>query len=175
MRAFHSDLRSPIEHANFVSQETVAMMGEHRVYFDPTFISARPAHRGAGDTHLPDHRQQPQAGRCARPGRCAWAKQHDVPIVFGTDAGPEAQKSQLREFEMRVGLGSTARVIRSATATNAELLMQEGRSSASLLPTPTRTTGGGRRPSLIRGSDRPAAKQVIMKDGVLYKNERRGG
>ena len=57
-----------------------------------------------------------------------WAKQFDVPIAFGTDLwGPEAQKSQLREFETRPVLGSPERIIRSATSINAELLMQKGK------------------------------------------------
>jgi Amidohydrolase family len=51
-----------------------------------------------------------------------------VPIAFGTDLwGLDAQKSQLRKFEMRSGLDTAARIIRSATAVNAELLMQQGK------------------------------------------------
>src|SRR5262249_56016619 len=58
----------------------------------------------------------------------AWAQQHRVPIALGTDLwGPEAQKSQLREFEIRIELDTAPNVIRSATAINAELLMQKGK------------------------------------------------
>jgi hypothetical protein len=93
IRAFSiPTFRSPIEHANFVSQETVAMMAEHRVYFDPTFISLVQRIESGGDTHLPDRivsnlRQTVARGQDVY----AWAKQHDVPIVFGTELwGPEA-------------------------------------------------------------------------------------
>src|SRR5438876_1768090 len=52
-----------------------------------------------------------------------WAKQYRVPVAFGTDLwGPEAQKSQVREFEMRMDLDEPAEIIRSATRVNAELL-----------------------------------------------------
>jgi len=67
----------------------------------------------------------PLVQRIESAGDTQWAKQCDVPIAFGTDLwGPEAQRSQLREFEIRATLGSAERIVRSATATNAELLMQ---------------------------------------------------
>ena len=34
-----------IEHANFVSEETVAMMAQHGAYLEPTFIFARATNR----------------------------------------------------------------------------------------------------------------------------------
>jgi imidazolonepropionase-like amidohydrolase len=173
-RCLRAGVRS-IEHANFVSEETVAMMAEHRVYFDPTFISLVQRIESAGDTHLPDRivsnlRQTVARGQDVY----AWAKQHDVPIAFGTDLwGPEAQRSQLREFEMRVGLDSPARIIRSATATNAELLMQEGKlgviapgAYADLL-----VVDGDPLADLRVLTDPQRNLKVIMKDGVLYKNE----
>src|SRR5262249_50102993 len=126
-RCLRAGIRS-IEHANFVSRDTVAMMADHGVYFDPTFISLVQRIESAGETHLSD-RIVGNLTRTVASGRQVyeWAKQCDVPIAFGTDLwGPEAQKSQLREFEMRAGLDSPERIIRSATATNADLLMQKG-------------------------------------------------
>ena len=103
-----------------------------------------------------------------------WAKQRDVPIAFGTDLwGLEAQKSQLREFETRAGLDSPATIIRSATATNAELLMQEGKlgviapgAYADLL-----VVDGDPLADLRLMIDPQRNLKGIMKDGVLYKNE----
>jgi imidazolonepropionase-like amidohydrolase len=97
-----------------------------------------------------------------------------VPIAFGTDLwGPEAQKSQLREFEMRAALDSPARIVRSATATNAELLMQKGKlgvvaagAYADLL-----VVDGDPLTDLRVMADPQRNLKVIMKDGVLYKNE----
>jgi len=173
-RCLRAGVRS-IEHANFVSQDTVAMMADHRVYFDPTFISLVQRIESAGETHLPDRIVRNLERTVAR-GQDVyeWAKQRDMPIAFGTDLwGPEAQKSQLREFETRAGLDSPARIIRSATATNAELLMQEGKlgviapsAYADLL-----VVDGDPLADLRVMADPQRNLKVIMKDGVLYKNE----
>jgi imidazolonepropionase-like amidohydrolase len=103
-----------------------------------------------------------------------WAKQRDLPIAFGTDLwGPEAQKSQLREFETRAGLDSPAAIIRSATAINAELLMMKDKlgviapgACADLL-----VVDGDPLTDLRVMTDPRRNLKVIMKDGVLYKNE----
>jgi imidazolonepropionase-like amidohydrolase len=133
------------------------MMAEHRVYFDPTFISLVQRIESAGDTHLPDRivsnlRQTVARGQDVY----AWAKQHDVPIVFAGGTGLPC-----------------ARVIRSATATNAELLMQEGKlgviapgAYADLL-----VVDGDPLADLRVLTDPQRNLKVIMKDGVLYKNE----
>ena len=103
-----------------------------------------------------------------------WAKQFDVPIAFGTDLwGPEAQKSQLREFETRAGLDSPERIIRSATAINAELLMQKGKlgtiapgAYADLL-----VVDGDPLTDLSVMTDPARNLKLIMKDGLIHKNE----
>ena len=173
-RCLRAGVRS-IEHANFVSRDTVAMMADHRVYFDPTFISLVQRIESAGETHLPD-RIVGNLAQTVASGRQVyeWAKQYDVPIAFGTDLwGPEAQKSQLREFEMRAGLDSPERIIRSATATNAELLMQKGMLG-------TIVTGACADLLVVEGdplvdirvlTDPRRNLKLIMKDGVIYKNE----
>jgi imidazolonepropionase-like amidohydrolase len=72
-----------------------------------------------------------------------------------------------------VGLGSPARVIRSATATNAELLMQEGKLGA--IPpgvyADLLVVDGDPLADLRVLTDPQRNLKVIMKDGVLYKNE----
>jgi imidazolonepropionase-like amidohydrolase len=103
-----------------------------------------------------------------------WAKRHQVPIAFGTDLwGPEAQKSQVREFEMRIGLDDPASIVRSATLINADLLMQRGNlgiiapgAYADLLVVE------GDPLTDVRVMIYPAKNlKLIMKDGVIYKNE----
>jgi len=173
-RCLRAGVRS-IEHANFVSRDTVAMMAERGVYFDPTFISLVQRIESAGETRLPDRivanlRQTVSRGQQVY----EWAKQFDVPIAFGTDLwGPEAQKSQLREFETRAGLDSPERIIRSATAINAELLMQKGKlgtiapgACADLL-----VVDGDPLADLSVMTDPARNLKLIMKDGVIYKNE----
>ncbi|WP_421996421.1 amidohydrolase family protein [Reyranella sp.] len=126
-RCLQAGVRS-IEHANFVSEETVAMMAEHRAFYVPTFISLVQRVESADHEHLSPAIVGNLERTIAR-GRQVyrWARKHGVPIGFGTDLwGPDAQKSQLREFEMRRDLDTPAEILRSATAVNAELLMEKG-------------------------------------------------
>jgi imidazolonepropionase-like amidohydrolase len=84
--------------------------------------------------------------------------------------GPEITAPGVRDAG---GLDSPARIIRSATATNAELLMQEGKldviapgAYADLL-----VVDGDPLTDLRVLTDPQRNLTVIMKDGVLYKNE----
>ena len=117
-----------IEHANFVTEDTVAMMADYHAFYVPTFISLVQRVESAAETHLPPTIVE-NLKRTIDRGRqvYGWARKHKVPIGFGTDLwGPEAQKAQLREFEMREDLDTPAEILRSATVTNAELLMEKG-------------------------------------------------
>jgi imidazolonepropionase-like amidohydrolase len=164
-----------IEHANFVSEETVAMMARHRAYLDPTFISLVQRIESAAETGLPktivdNLRATVEKGQQVY----RWAKRYQVPIAFGTDLwGPEAQQSQLREFEMRIDLDDPPSVIRSATRINAELLMQSGNlgviapgACADLL-----VVEGDPLSDVKVMADPQKNLKLIMKDGVVYKNE----
>jgi imidazolonepropionase-like amidohydrolase len=173
-RCLAAGVRS-IEHANFAGADTVAMIADHGAYLDPTFISLVQRIESAGDTQLPQSivdnlKDTVDKGRQVY----QWARSCNVPIAFGTDLwGPEAQKSQLREFEMRIELDSAANVVRSATAVNAELLMQQGKLGT--------IAAGAFADLLVVDGDPLADLQVlldpaknlklIMKDGVIYKNE----
>ena len=173
-RCLKAGVRS-IEHANFVTEETVAMMAECGAFYVPTFISLVQRVESAAETHLPETIVENLQRTIAR-GRqvYAWAKKHAVPIGFGTDLwGPEAQKSQLREFEMRREIDTPPDILRSATATNAELLMEKGRlgviaegARADLL-----VVEGDPLTDLDVLMDPQKNLKFIMKDGVVYKNE----
>ncbi|NYQ86111.1 amidohydrolase family protein, partial [Escherichia coli] len=103
-----------------------------------------------------------------------YALKYKIPIAFGTDLwGPEAQRDQLREFEMRKELDSAANIIRSATVVNAELLMQKGKLGV---------ISAGAYADLLVVDGNPLVNlnvllrpdenlKLIMKDGVIYKNE----
>jgi imidazolonepropionase-like amidohydrolase len=173
-RCLKAGVRS-IEHANFVSEKTVAMMAEYGAYFDPTFISLVQRIESASETHLSDSIVD-NIQRTVAKGKqvYAWAKKYSVPIAFGTDLwGPEAQKSQLREFEMRIEMDSAANVIQSATTTNADLLMQKGKLG-------TISPGAYADLLIVEGNPLKDLRvmtqpernlKLIMKDGVIYKNE----
>jgi imidazolonepropionase-like amidohydrolase len=173
-RCLQSGVRS-IEHGNFVSEPTVAAMAEHGAYLDPTFISLAQRVESAGETGLPQTIVDNLKRTIERGEQVyQWAKRYRVPIGFGTDLwGHDAQKSQLREFEMRAVLDDPVNIIRSATATNAELLMQKGMlgtiapgAFADLL-----VVDGDPLSDLKVMTDPQKRLKLIMKDGVIYKNE----
>jgi imidazolonepropionase-like amidohydrolase len=173
-RCLEAGVRS-IEHANFVSEQTVVMMAEHRAFYVPTFISLVQRVESAALEHLPptviaNLKRTIERGRQVY----GWARKHKVPTGFGTDLwGPEAQKSQLREFEMRRDLDAPADILRSATAVNAELLMEKGMlgviaeaAHADLL-----VVEGNPLADLGVLLDPQRNLKLIMKGGVVYKNE----
>ena len=173
-RCLRAGVRS-IEHANFASEETVAMIAESGAFFDPTFISLTQRIETDSETRLSSsivHNLE----RTIASGQQVykWAKKYDVPIAFGTDLwGAEARKSQVREFEMRMDLDSPANVIRSATTTNAALLMQKDKlgtiapgAYADLL-----VVEGDPLTDLRVMLDPQKNLKLIMKHGVIYKNE----
>jgi imidazolonepropionase-like amidohydrolase len=173
-RCLRAGVRS-IEHGNFASEETIAMMSEYGAYLDPTFISLVQRIESASENHLSQSIVDNLKKTVARGQQVyRWARQYNVPIAFGTDLwGPEAQKSQLREFEMRMELDSAANIIQSSTITNAALLVQEGRLGI--------IAAGAYADLLIVDGDPLTDVRVmldpvknlkfVMKDGIVYKNE----
>src|SRR5262245_27505728 len=173
-RCLKAGVRS-IEHANFVSEETVHMMADCGAFYVPTFISLVQRVESAAETHLPDSIVENLKRTIARGKQVyGWAQKHKVATGFGTDLwGPDAQKSQLREFEMRRDIDTPASVLRSATAINAELLMEKGTLG---------TVAEGAYADLLVVEGNPLADlavlmnpeknlKLIMKDGTIYKNE----
>jgi imidazolonepropionase-like amidohydrolase len=173
-RCLKAGVRS-IEHGNFANEETIALMSECGAYLDPTFISLVQRIESADETGLSDAIVDNLRKTVARGKQVySWARKYNVPIAFGTDLwGPEARESQLREFEIRMELDSAANIIRSATATNAALLMQQGKLG---------TIAAGAYADLLVVDDDPLTDlrvlldpeknlKFIMKDGIIYKNE----
>jgi len=173
-RCLRAGVRS-IEHGNFASEETVAMIAEYGAYLDPTFISLVQRIESAGENQL-SQLIVDNLGRTVARGKQVyrWARQYGVPIAFGTDLwGPEAQKSQLREFEVRMELDTAANIIGSATVTNAALMTQAGRlgtiaagALADLL-----IVDGDPLTDLRVMLDPEKNLKLIMKDGIVYKDE----
>jgi imidazolonepropionase-like amidohydrolase len=164
-----------IEHANFVSEETVRMMAASGVYLDPTFISLAQRIESAAETSLPESIVNNLKDTVAKGQQVyRWAKRHRVPIAFGTDLwGADARKSQLKEFEMRIELDEPVNIIRSATRINAELLNQKeslgviaAGAYADLL-----VVEGNPLNDLRVLTDPQRNLKLIIKGGIIYKNE----
>jgi imidazolonepropionase-like amidohydrolase len=173
-RCLRAGVRS-IEHGNFASEETIAMMSEYGAYLDPTFISLVQRIESASENQLSESIVDNLRQTVARGKQVyRWARKYDVPLAFGTDLwGAEAQKSQLREFEIRMEIDSAPNIIRSATVTNAALLMQEGKlgtiapgACADLL-----IVDGDPLTDLRVMLDPEKNLKFVMKDGVICKNE----
>src|SRR6516225_2925871 len=173
-RCLDAGVRS-IEHGNFMSRETMARIADAGAFYDPTFISLAQRIETADETNLPieiveNLRRTIDRGKQVY----AWAKELGVPIALGTDLwGPDAQKSQPREFEQRIDLDSSRNILRSATVVNAELLMQSGMLG---------TIAPGAYADLLVVDGDPLCDirvlikpermlKLIMKGGVIYKNE----
>ena len=173
-RCLKAGVRS-IEHGNFMTEETMMKLAEHGAYLDPTFISLVQRVETAEEMGLPAEVVD-NLKRTIEKGKqvYAWARRHKVPIALGTDLwGPEAQKSQSRELALRQEFDSAPDIIRSATVTNAALLMQEGKlgtvspgAYADLL-----VVDGDPLVDLKILTDPQKSLKLVMKAGVIYKNE----
>jgi imidazolonepropionase-like amidohydrolase len=173
-RCLDAGVRS-IEHGNFMSRETMARIADAGAFYDPTFISLTQRIETASETNLPIGIVESLRRTIDRGIQVyAWARELGVPIALGTDLwGPDAQKSQPRELEQRADLDSSRNILRSATAVNAELLMQGGMlgtiapgAYADLLIV------DGNPLSDIRVLIKPERTlKLIMQGGVIYKNE----
>lgn len=170
-RCLEAGIRS-IEHANFISEETVAMMGKYGAYFDPTFISLVQRVESAPETGLSQTIVHNVTDAIER-GKTVygWARKHGVPIALGTDLwGPDARRSQLRELELRSELDEARNVVRSATTVNADLLMMSGQLG-------TIRDGAFADLLIVDGDPLHDARvlcnpdenlRLVMKDGVIY-------
>jgi imidazolonepropionase-like amidohydrolase len=177
-RCLEAGVRS-IEHGNFMSEETMTMLAERGAFYDPTFVSLVQRVETAEEMKLPGAIVA-NLERTIEKGKqvYSWAKRHGVPIAFGTDLwGPEAQKSQTRELAIRAEFDAAPDIIRSATATNAELLMEKGNlgivaagAYADLL-----VVDGDPLADIGVLADPQRRLKLVMKAGVIYKNELGGG
>jgi imidazolonepropionase-like amidohydrolase len=173
-RCLDAGVRS-IEHGNFMSRETMARLRDAGAFYDPTFISLAQRVETAGETGLPAAIVE-NLKRTIDRGKevYAWAKEFGVPIALGTDLwGPDAQRSQPREFEQRADLDSARNILRSATVVNAALLLQSGMLG---------TIAPGAHADLLVVDGNPLADirvlaepeqrlKLVMKGGAICKNE----
>jgi imidazolonepropionase-like amidohydrolase len=164
-----------IEHANFVTEETVAMMARSGVYLDLTFISLVQRIESAPETGLPESIVKNLSATVAKGKQVyRWARSYGVPIALGTDLwGAEAQKSQLREFEIRSEFDEPSNIIRSATHINAELLNQGetlGRIAAGAYADLLVVDGDPLTDLAVMTNPQTRLK-LVMKGGIVYKNE----
>src|SRR5271165_1694835 len=105
-RCLRAGVRS-IEHANFASEETMAMMAETGAFFDPTFISLAQRMETASETKLSSsivNNLERTIASGQQVYRCA--KKYNVPIAFGTDLwGTRSTKIASQRIRNANGVG----------------------------------------------------------------------
>lgn len=116
-----------IEHGNFVSAETAAMMPERNCFVVPTPMVHEANHRlGAASGKTPSSMEKNERVRLAALQSLKVYRTAGVPIGYGTDLSMHTQHFQNEGFQLLATELTNAEVIRSATLTNARILRQEG-------------------------------------------------
>lgn len=173
-RAVGNGVRS-IEHANLIDAPTAARVAAAGGFVVPTLVTYDALHRfgrelGLAEASLAKLADVREAGLRS----LDILRQAGVKIGYGTDLLGPMHRYQSREFVLRAAAMPPFEVIRSATATNAELLNRAGELGV---------VAAGARADLIAVDGDPLADialldgqgehlSVIMKDGVLYKHRR---
>jgi imidazolonepropionase-like amidohydrolase len=172
-RAIRAGIDS-IEHGSFLDDEALEMMRQRGTYLVPTLMAAqglreRLARPGGVSAHV-----EPKARAAIASVEATFRKavERGVRIAFGTDAAVYPHGRNAEEFRQMVSLGMTpAAALRAATSVNAELFgvadrlgTLEAGKLADIVATPGDPTQD------IRQTERVF---FVMKEGVVYKNERR--
>lgn len=177
MRCVENGIRT-IEHGNLLNEQTAEAMAKRGVYLVPTLVIYEAlAALGPKYNYPPESIAKIEDVRSAGIEAIKIARRKGVKIGFGTDLlGVEGQRWQAREFAIRSAAEGPIDTIYSATAVNAEILNQVGKlgiiapgAYADLV-----VVNGDPLQNIIILSGQGEALDLIMKDGVIYKNRLTG-
>jgi imidazolonepropionase-like amidohydrolase len=168
-----------IEHGVFVNDETLKLMADHHVYFDPqvclvfrNYLDNRAKFEGIGNYNEAGFASMEKALPLAAAGYRKAINTPGLKVIFGTDAVAGAHGRNAEELVCRVQAGGQKPVdaITSATSLTAES-MHLGDQIGTLAP------GFQADIIAVRGdptTDITALRNVmfVMKGGRVYKNER---
>jgi imidazolonepropionase-like amidohydrolase len=159
-----------IEHGSFLDAEGARMMAERGTYLVPTLMAGETVELAAKAGRLTGLRgEKAIAAATAMRTAIRLAKQHRVPIAFGTDAGVGAHGENAREFQLMVEWGgfTPLEAILSATRDAAKLLGWEDRVGS---------VTAGKYADLVAVAGDPtrdvkllARPSFVMKGGVVYR------
>ncbi len=163
-----------IEHGNLIDAETARHVAAHDAFVVPTLVTYEALERdglalGMPAVSIAKLKDVRQAGLAS----LEHCREAGVRMGFGTDLLGAMQVHQSREFSIRAAVLSPAEIIRSATATNAELLQMTGKlgvvapgAIADLLVVDGNPL---KKLSLLEGQG--AHLKAIIKGGRFFKNE----
>lgn len=171
-RAVRAGIRS-IEHGTLMDQEVMDLMIEHGTYYVPTILAGDfVAEKAKIDGYFPDV-VRPKAAEIGPKIQETFGRAYKagVKIAFGTDTGVSPHGGNAREFALMVEAGMPAmEAIQAATMTTAELLGIQDRLGS---------VEAGKIADLVAVTGDPLADisvlehvGFVMKEGVVYKNER---
>jgi imidazolonepropionase-like amidohydrolase len=163
-----------IEHGNLMDESSIPLFQQYGAFYVPTIVTYHTLAQKSRDGLLPadiDEKLHTVIGGAI--GALEMAHKAGIPIVYGTDLFADMHGQQLQEFVIRSEVQPPADMIRSATTTAARLLQREGElgvvapgALADLLVI------DGNPLDDIRVLTTPdQTLKLIMKEGVIYKNE----
>jgi imidazolonepropionase-like amidohydrolase len=172
-----------IEHGPFLTEETMKLMAEKGAYLAPTARIALTTPEALGlDPNSTTAAKLRQVNDGAK-NQLRWAKQYGVKVVFSTDqfGAPEIFPEQSREFLTLAEHFSPVEVLRIATSNVADLLKLSGELHPYQAgPLGVIEEGAYADLLLVEGDPTQDATiladyenkiDLIMKDGIIYKNE----
>jgi imidazolonepropionase-like amidohydrolase len=160
-----------IEHGSFLSEETLRMMVEKKVYFVPTLLAGEyVTGKAVARQYPPEIAAKAKAAITARSATFKKALQLGVRIAFGTDSGVSPHGLNAQEFALLVDHGMTpAAALKTATANAADLLG---------LANQIGTLEAGKEADIIAVPGDPMKDirvmekvRFVMKAGAVVKNE----
>jgi imidazolonepropionase-like amidohydrolase len=167
-----------IEHGVFVNDETLKLMADRGVYFDPqvclvfrNYLDNRAKYEGIGNYNEDGFASKEKALPLAADGYKRALKTPGLKVIFGTDAVAGAHGRNAEELVCRVGTGqSPVDAITGATSRTAES-MHMGDQIGSIAPNMQADL------IAVKGDvtkDITALRNVafVMKGGMVYKNVR---
>lgn len=117
-----------IEHGNFLSPETAALMAEKETFLVPTLIVYEINKRlGSASGKSPDSLAKNELVHAAGLKSLGICEKAGVRIGFGTDLSMHTQHYQCEGLALQAGALSNEAAIQSATLVNAAILKQEGK------------------------------------------------
>ena len=119
-----------IEHGSFLDEEGARLMAENGTYLVPMLMAGEAVEKFARDGTLTGLRAEKSlAAAEAMRNAIRLAKQHNVPLALGTDAGVIPHGTNAREFSLMVDWGglSPMEALVAGTSNAAELLGMENR------------------------------------------------
>ncbi len=155
-----------VDHADYLSAKTMALMKERRIFAVPTFAISE---YFAAHAAIPNAAEQLRQGLAFHAAEFRKQLAAGVPMAVGSDVGPFPHGTQAREMELMVEYGMTPAAVLQADLLNGARLLGWGGQIGELR--------AGYLADLIAVDGNPLTDisslrrvSFVMKDGVIYRH-----